>query len=343
MADIDFFKASGPFHLSELAKISVAEIAGSADPLMEIKDVAPLDRAGAGDISFLDNPAYQDSFATSAASACIVSPKFVDQAPDGMALLVCEDPYRGYALIAQAFYPADLATGVGISPLAHVDSTAQIGSETEIEPGAVIGARAKIGKNCRIGANAFVGAGVKLGDGSVIGPLASVRFCIAGDRLRVAGGVRIGEDGFGYASGPDGHVKIPQLGRVVIGSDVEIGANTCIDRGSGPDTVIGDGCIIDNLVQIAHNVRIGNNCVIVAQAGIAGSTTLGNYVVLGGQVAIIGHLNIGDGVRIGGQAGVISDVPAGSVLMGTPAMPQREYWRQMATLKQLAAKKTGKV
>jgi UDP-3-O-[3-hydroxymyristoyl] glucosamine N-acyltransferase len=340
MPDPRFFSSAGPFKLAALAEITGGTIA-KGDGELELTGVAPLDGATASDISFLENSAYAGAFERSCAGACIVGPDLKARAPDGMALLVVPHAYKGYALVARVFYPDTLPVG-GIAAGASVDPSARIGEGTEVAPGAVIGAAAEIGKGCRIGANAVIGDGVILGDGCDIGPLVSVRFSILGKGVRVYAGARIGEDGFGYASDASGHLHIPQLGRVMIGDGTEIGANTTIDRGAGPDTVIGPGCIIDNLVQIGHNVRMGKGCIVVALAGISGSTTLGDYVVIGGQVGVAGHLKIADGVRVGAQAGIIRDIEAGQTLLGSPAMPHKEFWRQMAALKKLATpKKNG--
>ena len=339
MADPRFYRSAGPFTLSALAKIAGADLVG--DGVRQIVDVAPLSAAGPENISFLDNPAYTDAFVSSRAGACILGSNLKAKAPEGMALLVAHDAYKAYALIARAFYP-DPAPSAGVAPGAHVDPSAKIGAGTEVAPGAVIGAGAEIGAHCRIGANAVIGPGVKIGTGCDIAPLVSIRFAIIGDHVHIYAGARIGEDGFGYASDATGHTHIPQVGRVLIGNGVEIGANTTIDRGSGPDTVIGDGCIIDNLVQIGHNVRLGRGCVIVSQVGISGSTTLGDFVIIGGQVGVAGHLTLGQGVRVGAQSGVISNVPPGETLLGSPAVPHKQFWRQVAALKGLATgKKNG--
>ena len=339
MPDTRFFTAVGPFRLGALAEITGAEIHGACNPERLIEDVAPLQSAGPEDISFFDNKAYADAFQKTAAGACVVGLNTKSTNRDDLSLLVVEDPYRGYALIAQAFYP-DIDSMEDFSQEDNIHSTAKLGPGVVVAPGAVIGPRVEIGASCRIGANAVIGTAVKLGADCIIGPGASIRYCIAQDRVRVAAGVRIGEDGFGYASSAEGHLKVPQLGRVIIGNDVEIGANSTIDRGSGPDTVIGDGTIIDNLVQIAHNVQIGRNCTLVAQVGISGSAILRDNVVIGGQSGVTGHRTLGAGARIAAKSGVMSDVPAGATYVGAPALPRKEFWRQMAALKRLATRNT---
>jgi len=338
MPDRRFFTARGPFRLAELARLAGAELKPSEAGDKTIRDVAPLDAAGPDEVSFLDNPRYVDAFKASRAGACIVSPDRAGDAPAGMALLVSPNPYRGYALIAQAFYP-DPAPRSAVAREANVDSSAKIGTGTVVEPGAVVGARAEIGRDGVIGAGAVIGPGVVLGDAVHIGPCASVRYAIVGSRVRIFAGARIGEDGFGFAPDPSGHVKVPQLGRVLIGDDVEVGANTTIDRGAGPDTVIGEGCRIDNLVQIGHNVRLGKGCIIIAQSGISGSTVLEDHVIVAAQGGLAGHLRIGKGARIGAQAGIMRDVPAGESVLGSPAVPVRQFFRQVTVLARLA---TGK-
>ncbi|MBF0095456.1 MAG: UDP-3-O-(3-hydroxymyristoyl)glucosamine N-acyltransferase [Alphaproteobacteria bacterium] len=338
MADPRFFKLAGPFSLAYLAGLVGAQLGDEARGSAVAKDVAPLDRAGPDDVSFLDNRKYVDVFATSKAGACIVHPGLVSRAPAGMALLISLEPYRAYALIAAAFYPEAAPDG-WISPGATVDPSAVVGRGTRVEAGAVIGAGVEIGRGCRIAPNAVIEHGVVIGDDCVVGANASLSHCILGKGVIVYPGARIGQDGFGFAVGATGYTKVPQLGRVIIHDDVEIGANTTIDRGSGPDTVIGAGCRIDNLVQIGHNVELGRGCVIVSQVGISGSTKVGDYVQMGGQAGLTGHLNIGAKARISAQAGVMRDVAPGETVAGSPAQPGREHWKQMAFLERLTKKK----
>ena len=340
MADPRFYSTGKPIKLEKLAEVAEARIGDGADPEAEFIDVQPLSVAGPKHVSFLDNRKYIDSFAESRAGACLVHPDHAARAPEGMALLLTEEPYRAYTRVAGAFYPPP-AVKEQTAQSAFVDKTAKIGKGCRIDPGAFIGAKAEIGKNCHIGANATVGDGVVLGDDCTVGSGASVTHCIAGNRVIVQAGAQIGQDGFGFAPGPDQHLKVPQLGRVVIEDDVDIGANTTIDRGSGPDTVVGEGTKIDNLVQIAHNVKIGKHCLIVSQVGISGSTEIGDFVMIGGQTGLAGHLRIGDGVRIAGKSGVMRDIEAGAAVGGTPTQPMREWLRSVAVFIRLA-KKTGK-
>ncbi len=338
MADPRFFTAQGPFDLAELAVIAEADLAPGADGARRVVDIAPLEAAGGETISFLDNRRYIEAFTRSHAGACIIAPEVAQQAPQGMALLLTPEPYRAFARVARAFYPP-ARVKPGIAEAAVIDAEAILGPDCRVDAGAVIGAHCEIGARCHIGANAVIEAGVVMGEDCIVGACASLSHCRMGDRVTIYPGARIGQEGFGFAPSPAGHLRIPHTGRVIIGDDAEVGANSTIDRGSGPDTIIGAGCMIDNLVQIAHNVQLGKGCVIAGQVGISGSTKLGDFVVCGGQVGLAGHLDIGDGAQLAARAGLMRDVPPGEVHGGTPAVPLMQWKRQIVALARLAERK----
>jgi UDP-3-O-[3-hydroxymyristoyl] glucosamine N-acyltransferase len=341
MADSRFFDRAGPFSLAQLAALTGARRREQDDGERLLVDVAPLETAGAGDVTFLDNRKYLDAFARSGAGAAIVEERLAARAPAGMALLFAAEPYKAFARAAQAFYPLKPVVP-RCAPSALIDPTATIGADCDIGPFVVIAAGVRLGPRCRIGANTVIEAGVELGADCLVGANVTLSHCLIGARVVLHPGVRIGQPGFGFAPDPQGPVKIPQLGRVVIGDDVDIGANTAIDRGSGHDTVIGAGTMIDNLVQIGHNVVIGRGCILSGQVGIAGSTKLGDFVMAGGQAGFAGHLTIGARARIAAQAGLMRDVAAGETVGGSPAVPFASYMRQTAVLQRLAGKKDGK-
>lgn len=338
MADKRFFSVAGPFTLAEMAELTGSELSNPAAAPKSVNDVAPLQEAGSSHITFFDNRKYADYFRSTKAAACFVRPEFAADAPEGTTCLTHKNPYKAYALAAQAFYPSHVRDEF-IAPSAVVDPSAVIGRDCQIEHGVVIGRNVKIGARCRIQAHAVIRDGVEIGDDSDIGPNTYIACAIIGKKARVHPGAIIGRAGFGFAIDPTGYIAVPQLGRVIIGDDVEIGANSTVDRGSGPDTVIGQGTRIDNLVQIGHNVRLGKYCVLVAQSGVSGSTQLGDYVMVGGQVGIAGHLKVGNGAKIAGQSGVMRDIPAGEEVMGTPAIALRQYLRQSTLMSKMAAKK----
>ena len=341
MADPRFFQRSGPITLRAIAEIAQGDLLDRSDPETEINDVAPLDWAGPKELSFLDNKRYSDSFRQSRAGACVVEPRFVDLSPPQMALIVTPTPYLAYARIAQAFYPREKPSG-GCHPSAVVDATARIGEGTSIGPNAVVGRAVEIGAGCRIDACAVIEDGVSVGDGTHVGANASLSHCDVGRCCLIHPGVRIGTRGFGFAMDPGGHVDVPQLGTVIVEDFVEIGANSTVDRGAGPDTVIGYGTKIDNLVQIGHNVRTGQGCVIVGQAGIAGSTLLEDYVIVAAQAGVAGHLTLGRGAQIAATSGVMRDVGPGEKVAGAPAIPVREFFRLVALWQRQLKKKDAK-
>jgi UDP-3-O-[3-hydroxymyristoyl] glucosamine N-acyltransferase len=336
MADPRFFAVAGPFRLGELATRIGGRIEGNEERIL--RDVAALDVAGPDDLSFLDNRKYIESFTRSRAGATIVHPGLAGKAPAGMDLVLSEEPYKAYARAAALFYPQPVPRAV-TAPSAVIDPSAKLAEDCTVGANVVIEERVEIGRRCRIGPNTVIGAGVVIGDDVRIGSNVSLSHCYIGSRVLLHPGVRIGQDGFGFAPDPKGHVKVPQLGRVIVEDDVEIGANSTIDRGAGPDTVIGAGTMIDNLVQIGHNVTVGRGCVLVAQVGVSGSTKLGDFVMAGGQAGLAGHLRIGAGAKIAAKSGIMRDIPAGTTYCGYPAVPITEFFRQVAVLQRLAKKK----
>jgi UDP-3-O-[3-hydroxymyristoyl] glucosamine N-acyltransferase len=337
VTDPRFFRAVGPFTVAEIAAFTGVEIGGAADAALQLADVAPLETAGPRQLSFLSNVKYADAMSQSKAGAVFLHPSFAARAPAGMTLLLSNNPYMAFAKAAGRFYPDPKRPG-GIAAGAAVDPTAVLGEGVSVGHNAVIEAGAEIGAGTEIGPNTTIGVNVVIGQDCVIGANVTVSHAVIGNHVTLYPGVRVGQDGFGFASDARGHVRIPQLGVVRIGDDVEIGANSTVDRG-GSDTVIGAGTMIDNLVQIGHNVVLGRCCVMAAQSGISGSTKLGDFVVVGAQVGVTGHLAIGSGVRIGGQSGVMRNVPAGTEVAGTPAVPRLQWLRQSAILARLATKK----
>jgi UDP-3-O-[3-hydroxymyristoyl] glucosamine N-acyltransferase len=335
-----FFQASSGLTVGEIAALTGAEPVGGARLDLRITNVAPIDLAEPTDLAFVDKPKYAGELARTRAGAVLVSPRLLHAGHEGTAVLKAKQPYQAFVAVARALFPDALRPsslfGVrGTAPGAFVHASARLESGVTVDPGAVIGPGAEIGAGTVIGANAVIGPQVRIGRQCAIGPAASVTHALIGDRVVIHAGVRIGQDGFGYVPGPSGHTKVPQLGRVIIQDDVEIGANTTIDRGGGRDTVIGEGTKIDNLVQIGHNVAIGRHCVIVSQTGVSGSTVIEDYAALGGQVGIADHLTIGAGAMLAARAGVISNVPAGARWGGFPAGPAREWLRGATLLRRM--------
>ena len=332
--DPRFFPRTGPHSIAVLAGEASAHPSAEA-PDRLFSGIAPLQLAGPAEVSFLDNKRYLPALLASRAGAVIVAPEMAERVPEGCVALVTPEPYLGWARIAALFHPP-APVNPGIHPTAIVDPAASVDASAEIGPGAIIGAGAEIGARSIIGPGTAIGPGVRVGPDCRIGRLVSIAYAEIGARVTILAGARIGEDGFGFAMTKTGFVDVPQLGRVLIEDDVSIGANSCIDRGSAQDTVIGAGSRLDNLVQIGHNVRLGRCCVIVSQAGISGSTVLDDFVMVGGQAGLTGHLHVGKKVRIGAQSGVMGDVADGIEVVGSPSMPAREFFRQLAVLRKFA-------
>ncbi len=346
MTEPVFFRRAQTPTLAEIITEIGARAPEGADLSLTITGVGPLDTAGPGDLTFLDNPKYADQLVKTRASAVFVSERYADRAPEGVIALVTADPYRAFAkfvgwMFPEAMRPGSFFGASGVSPMSFVHPEARLEPGVVVDPGAVVGPRAAVGAGTVIGPHAVIGPDVRIGRDCSVGAGATVQHALIGDRVIVHPGVRIGQDGFGFAMGPKGHLKAPQIGRVIIQNDVEIGANSTIDRGANRDTVIGEGTKIDNLVQIAHNVTIGRHCVIVSQVGIAGSTSLADFAVLGGQVGLAGHIKIGMGAQIAAQSGVMSDVPPGQKWGGSPAVPMRDWLKGIVLLQKLGKKNTG--
>ena len=332
-----FFERAGPFTLAEIAQATGAKLGPGFDPGLRLKDIRPLSEAGPEHLTFVDNRKYLAQLPACRAGACLIAPAFLDRLPNTTAPLVTAGVYRGFALALQAFYAdAMRPKAARAGATAMIDPTAWLEPGAEVEPGAVIGPEVEIGRGSRVAAGAVVGYRSTVGRDCYIGSGATVTHALLGNRVIIHAGVRIGQDGFGFAMSGRGHLKVPQIGRVIIQDDVEIGANTCIDRGALKDTVIGEGSKIDNLVQIGHNATLGRHCVIVGQVGIAGSATLDDFVVMGGQAGVVGHTRIGQGAQIAGGSHVKDDVKPGERLIGTPARPIRVWMRENRALARLA-------
>ncbi|KTD43184.1 UDP-3-O-(3-hydroxymyristoyl)glucosamine N-acyltransferase [Legionella parisiensis] len=332
MVSARFSTPKGPFSLAYLAECSGASLYHSDGATCTVSDLAPLSHAQADNLSMLHEKKYIKALKTSQAGACIISPHFVHHAPKHMHLLIHNNPYKAYALIAQVFYPSDSFQGF-IAPTAFIAPSAQLGKECYIAHGAYIGEQVRIGARCKIGVNTFIGDGVVIGDDCCIENNVSISHTVMGNKVLIYPGARIGQDGFGFAGDGQAYYKIPQAGGVVIGSNVEIGANTCIDRGSMSNTEIGDWCRLDNLVQIGHNVKVGKGAILCGQVGIAGSSKIGEFASLGGKAGVSGHLTIGARATILVGSIAVQDVEPGARVGGFPALPDRDWHRQTCFLK----------
>jgi UDP-3-O-[3-hydroxymyristoyl] glucosamine N-acyltransferase len=336
MADTRFYDCAGPLSLAQVGQLASAELVSGADPNTLIHDVAPLDRATAGQIAFCDTPRFLGTLQQARASAVFVTAKLAPAVPRDVVALICERPALAFAKTATRLYPdAGGLWPASQPPVLAIAATARIGAGTVVAPGVFIGEGVEIGERAVIGPGAVIGRGVQIGHGTRIGPHVSVSHALIGDHCIVHAGARIGQDGFGYVNTASGHIKIPQLGRVILQDRVEVGANTAIDRGALADTVIGEGTKIDNLVQIGHNNHLGRHCIIVSQVGISGSCDIEDFVVMGGQVGVADHVKIGRGVQVAGRGGVTRTLEGGKAYGGFPAKPVEQWRREVAALSRL--------
>ena len=337
MADPRFYDNRGPFRLAEICAAAKIALPAHADGAAVIEDLAGLEGAGGTHLAFFTGGREMaDAFARSRAGFCLVPQKDLHhQAPEGMILLPAPSVPHAFAAVAAMFYP-DALQQVWVQEQ-PVSPQARLGRDVVLGPGVVIGPGAEIGDRVRIGANAVIGPGVAIGHGCEIGANVSISHAYIGDRVMILPGAAIGQPGFGFASSPSGHMKIPQLGRVIIQDGVEIGAATTIDRGALGDTVVGEDTKIDNLVQVGHNVQIGRHVVLVSQTGIAGSSVIADFAVLGGQVGIADHVRIGPGARLAARSAMVSGqkIEGGQDYGGVPAKPVREWLREIHAVSQL--------
>ena len=336
LGDPRFFRCAGPFSLEAVARAAGAPCPAGAGE-HRLRGVSTLTAATAAHVSFIHNRKYVADLERTRAGAVLVSEALSARVPSGVVPLVVADPYLAWAQVGLLFHPADVSIP-GVHATAVIDPSAVVHASVQVGAHAVIGASAVIGPGSAIGPGAIIGSGVVMGEGCRIGALASVSHALLGHRVYVYPGARIGQEGFGFAVTGQGFVTVPQLGRVILEDDVEIGANSTVDRGGARDTLIRAGSRVDNLVQIGHNVQIGRSCVLVAQSGVAGSAILEDFVALGAQAGVAGHVRIGAKARLGAQAGIMSDVTAGADVVGSPAMPVHEFFRNVAVLRKLARK-----
>jgi UDP-3-O-[3-hydroxymyristoyl] glucosamine N-acyltransferase len=337
MPDPRFYEDLGPIAAGELAAIAGARAPGGREGERPIALAAPLDKADAQAVSFFAHRRYLSDLATTRAAACFITAEDAGKLPPGCAALITPEPQAAYARAAAALHR--IRRHAAADPAVHPSATLEDG--VVLHHGAVVGPGALIGRGTSIGSGAVIGPGVAIGRDCSIGAKVVIAFALIGDHVRILAGAVIGEAGFGVAVGRNGIMDAPQLGRVILQDHVSIGAAACVDRGAWDDTVIGENSKIDNLVQIAHNVRLGRSCVIAALTGLSGSVTVGDGAMFGGQAGVADHLTIGAGAQIAAGAGVMHDVPAGERWAGAPAKPIRRFMRESAWLAKMAGAREG--
>ncbi|RYF93244.1 MAG: UDP-3-O-(3-hydroxymyristoyl)glucosamine N-acyltransferase [Caulobacteraceae bacterium] len=334
MPDPRFFQALRPLSLRQISELTGARIASGPGDLM-IAEPATLDRATGAAVAFATDRKWLARLEATGAGACFVPEALVAAVPEGCIALETRHPQASWAVTADALCQPILQPPTGD----WIDATAVLEADVVVGPGVVIGPGARIGQGSHIGPGVVIGPGVSIGRNCRVGPQAVIGFALIGDNVRLHAGVVIGEAGFGAAGGPTGVVDVPQFGRVILQDNVTVGSHSCIDRGAYEDTVIGENTKIDNLVHIAHNVRIGRNCLLAGFVGISGSAVIGDGVMFGGRAGLADHVEVGDGASIGAGSGIIRKVPAGEVWTGYPGRPVREFLRETAWVANAARRK----
>jgi UDP-3-O-[3-hydroxymyristoyl] glucosamine N-acyltransferase len=340
MTDPVFFAPKRPYTAAEIADLTGARLASEADAGVQITGIASAADGGPGRLVYVDGRRSAGMMKRLQAAAILCPPELGPEVPPGIAQLLTPTPQKAFALVGRTLYPGSVLPGRwtetnGISPSAHLADTARIEPGAIIEAGASVGPGAAVGSGTVVSPAAVIGPGCRIGRDGYIGPGVTIQCALIGNRVMIHQGAAIGQDGFGFVAGPNGAERIPHVGRVIIQDDVEIGANSTVDRGTLNDTVIGEGTKIDNLVQIAHNVVTGRHCLIAGHCGLSGSVTLGDGVMLGGRVGIADHVKVGAGAQVAASSGVMHDIPPGERWAGMPARPVREFFREVAALRSL--------
>lgn len=341
MSDTKFFIPSEEMSAEKAASLTGCRLLQSELANVVIEKLSSLDNSTANSLAFIDSKKHVQSLKTLVAAAIFCPEQLIGDVPSGIAILVSSNPQSDFSLIGRVLFPPAVepypVSGCwGISPHAYIDSSAHLEEDVTVEAGVVIGKNVEIGAGSVISAGSVIGENCKIGRNCYIASHVSIQYSFIGNHVYLYSGVRLGQDGFGYVGGVRGLEKVPQLGRVLIQDHVEIGANSTIDRGALRDTIIGEGTKIDNLVQIAHNVKIGRYCLIAAHCGIAGSVTIGDFTQLGGRVGLADHIAIGSNVQIAAASGVMNDIPDGEKWGGIPARPFKQWFREVAALRNIS-------